>query len=177
MVSLFFQAHRITECVRVFQKSPIKFKQSKITLCQNYSEERVVRSILENHSRLWSFWKKVKGLQENLRLYLLYSWEYLPFSLVSPGCCILSVCALTGVYKRKGGPHSSHYFAFSKKIVDNICVWRWKYYLCSDQEFNQKKIFCFNIFNFLTNIQAKQIVVLRENTHNNISQTQNFWVK
>ena len=130
MISLFFRAHRITECVCVFQKSPIKFKQSKITFCQNYSEERVVRSILQNHSRLWSFWKKVKGLQArpefNFRLYLLYSWEYLPFSLVSPWCCILSECVrLRGIL-----------FCFSKIIVDNICAWRWKYYLCSDQEFN-----------------------------------------
>ena len=39
-----------------------------------------------------------------------------------------SVCAY-GVYKMKGGPRSSHYFAFSKNIVGNFCVWRWKYYI------------------------------------------------
>jgi len=117
-----------------FPKSPIKFKQSKITFCQNYSEERVVRSILQNHSRLWGFWKKVKGLQArpefNLRLYLLYSWEYLPFSLVSPGCCILSECVrLRGYTRERGAP-----------VVLTILLLE-QYYLCSYQEFNQKKCF------------------------------------
>ena len=60
------------------------------------------------------------------------------FSCKSRVLHTFGVCAPTGVYKMKGGPRSSHYFAFSKNIVDNICVWRWKYYLCSYQEFNQK---------------------------------------
>ena len=127
------------------KKSLIKFKQSKITFCQNYSEERVVRSILQNHSRLWSFWKKVKGLQArpelHFRLYLLYSWEYLPFSLVSPGCCILSECVrLRGYTRERGGPVVLT-ILLSKVIVDNICAWRWKYYLCSYQDFYQKGVY------------------------------------
>ena len=62
-----------------------------------------------------------------------------PFSLVSPGCCTL-VCTPTGVYKKEGGPCISHNFAFSKNIVDNTCIWRWKHYLHSYQEFYQKKV-------------------------------------
>ena len=34
---------------------------------------------------------------------LLYLWEYLPISLISPGCCI-HCSTPTGVYSRKGAP-------------------------------------------------------------------------
>ena len=63
-----------------------------------------------------------------------------PFSRKSRVLHTFGVCAPTGVYKMKGGPHSSHHFAFSKNIVDNFCAWRWKYYLCSYQEFYQKRV-------------------------------------
>ena len=62
-----------------------------------------------------------------------------PFSFVSPGCCTLLECVrLQGYTRWREAPHSSHHFAFSKNIVDNLCVWRWKYYLCSYQEYIKK---------------------------------------
>ena len=77
-------------------------------------------------SRLWNHWiQKLKVTRQDLdiilRLNLLYLWEYLPFFLVSPGCCTL-VCTPTGVYKKEGGPRSSHYFAF-QKILSTIYVY------------------------------------------------------
>ena len=122
MAYLFYRAHRIPDCVRVFQKSPIKFKQSKITFCQNYSEERVVRSILQNHSRLWCFWKKSERLTGKTRSKLLVVPVILVrippfFSHKSRVLHTFRVCAPTGVYKMKGGPVVLTILLFQKILM------------------------------------------------------------
>ena len=142
MASLFFRAHGDSRMRTCFQKSPIKFTTAKLPS---------TRIILRNE---WSgfeksqpfatlgYLEKSERFTGKIRFFLgwtCYTCENTSlFSRKSRVLHTFEVCAPTGVYKRKGGPRSSHHFAFSKNIVDNLCVWRWKYYLCSYQEFNQK---------------------------------------
>ena len=110
-----------------FPKNSNQKSQSKITFNQCNSEEGDEwKKLYHFRSRLWNHWiQKLKVTRQDLdiilRLNLLYLWEYLPFFLVSPGCCTL-VCTPTGVYKKEGGPRSSHYFAF-QKILSTIYVY------------------------------------------------------
>ena len=139
----YFSVQRDDRMRTCFPENSNQKSQSKITFNQCNSEEGDEwKKLYHFRSRLWNHWiQKLKVTRQDLdiilRLNLLYLWEYLPFFLVSPGCCTL-VCTPTGVYKKEGGPRSSHYFAFQKSIVDNIWVWRWKHYLYSYQDFNKK---------------------------------------
>ena len=50
-----------------------------------------------------------------------------PNSLISPGCCILQVCAPAGVYKRGGRPAFLTFcFILFYCRQKYICNWRWK---------------------------------------------------
>ena len=127
MASLFFRATGIAEYVRVFHKTPIKFHKAKyLQPVKLWGKRRVEKLLKPQQIRtLETLLQKVKVTRQDLdillRLNLLYLWEYLPFFLVSPGCCTL-VCTPTGVCKKEGGPRSSHYFAF-QKILSTIYVY------------------------------------------------------
>ena len=122
MASLFFRAHGISEWVRV---SKIKFTTAK------WPSTRII---------LRKEWRGVKtfmtleflGLSERFTLYrqdpillgcTCYTCENTSlFSCKSRVLHTFGVCAPTGVYKMKGGPRSSHYFAFSK-VLSTIYVY------------------------------------------------------
>ena len=134
MVTLFIRDTGRAICVLVF---PILQSKNK-SFNQNCSEERVSRNSSQTLLTLGRFsgktWRKI--LQ---KLKQWWAWEieliacYItvripPNSLISPGCCILQVCAPAGVYKR-GGPRISHfllYFMFILLSTKYICNWRWK---------------------------------------------------
>ena len=110
MVTLFIRDTGRAICVLVF---PILQSKNK-SFNQNCSEERVSRNSSQTLLTLGRFsgktWRKI--LQ---KLKQWWAWEieliacYItvripPNSLISPGCCILQVCAPAGVYKRGGAP-------------------------------------------------------------------------
>ena len=125
MASLFFQARGMTEYVRVFQKAPIKItKQNYLQPVQFWGRRRVKNFTLSDQD-CGITGLKAEGYQarpwHNIEVEPAILVRIPPFSLVSPGCFTL-VCTPTGVYKKEGGPRSSHYFAF-QKILSTIYVY------------------------------------------------------
>jgi len=126
MASLFFRAHGDSRMRTCFQKSPIKFTTAKLPS---------TRIILRNE---WSgfeksqpfatlgYLEKSERFTGKIRFFLgwtCYTCENTSlFSRKSRVLHTFEVCAPTGVYKRKGGPRSSHHFAFSK-ILSTIYVY------------------------------------------------------
>ena len=126
MASLFFRAHGDSRMRTCFQKSPIKFTTAKLPS---------TRIILRNE---WSGFEKSQPFATlgyldkserftgKIRFFLgwtCYTCENTSlFSRKSRVLHTFEVCAPTGVYKRKGGPRSSHHFAFSK-ILSTIYVY------------------------------------------------------
>ena len=94
-----------------------KMECKKPSTCnRNCSEERVSRNP-HKHFWLWgNFWLRISQEKKYCKKVLQrWAWEieliacYItvripPNSLISPGCCILRVCAPAGVYKRVGPP-------------------------------------------------------------------------
>ena len=70
-------------------------------------EETILKKILQKVGRWWAW--------ENELIACYITVRIPPNSLISPGCCILQVCAPAGVYKRVG-PRISHFLLYS--IVD-----------------------------------------------------------
>ena len=126
MASLFFRAQGDSRMRMCFQKSPIKFTTAKLPSA---------RIILRNE---WSGFEKITTIRDSgvsgkkWKVYrqdpILLGWTCYTcentslFSCKSRVLHTFRVCAPTGVYKMKGGPHSSHYFAFSK-ILSTIYVY------------------------------------------------------
>ena len=126
MASLFFRARGMTECVRVFQKAPIKItKQICLQPELFWGKRRVEKNFAKSDQDSGMTGFKAEGYQarpwHNIEVKPAILVRIPPFSLVSPGCCTL-VCTPTGVYKKEGGPRSSHYFAF-QKILSTIYVY------------------------------------------------------
>ena len=143
MASLFFRAHGDSRMRTCFQKSPIKFTTAKLPS---------TRIILRNE---WSgfeksqpfatlgYLEKSERFTGKIRFFLgwtCYTCENTSlFSRKSRVLHTFEVCAPTGYTRERGGPVVLTILLF-KNIVDNWCVWRWKYYLCSYQEFYQKSV-------------------------------------
>ena len=111
----------------VFSKKLQSKSQSKNHLqpVQFWGRRRVEKIVPLPIETLESLDSKAEGYQarpwHNIEVEPAILVRIPPFSLVSPGCCTL-VCTPTGVYKKEGGPRSSHYFAF-QKILSTIYVY------------------------------------------------------
>ena len=100
-------------------------KQNHLQPVQFWGRRRVEKIVPLPIETLESLDPKAEGYQarpwHNIEVEPAILVRIPPFSLVSPGCCTL-VCTPTGVYKKEGGPRSSHYFAF-QKILSTIYVY------------------------------------------------------
>ena len=144
MASLFFRATGMTECVRVFQKTPIKItKQNHLQPVQFWGRRRVEKIVPLPIETLESLDSKAEGYQarpwHNIEVEPAILVRISP--LFSCKSRVLHTCVYAyGGIQEGGGPPQFSLFCFSKNIVDNICVWSWKHYLYSYQEFSQKKV-------------------------------------
>ena len=87
--------------------------RSKKTFNRNSFEERMARNP-HTHCWLWgNFRKIIAEILQKVKQWWAWEIELLgcyitvripPNSLISPGCCILRVCAPAGVYERVGDP-------------------------------------------------------------------------
>ena len=138
MVTLFFRDTGKTICVRVLPNSPIKKYGMQKTfnvqpkLFWGKSVEKSSQTLLTLGQLLVvdisrKYCKKVlQWWAWEIELIACYITVRIPpNSLISPGCCILRVCAPAGVYKRVGAP-AFLTFCFIPMSTKYICNWRWK---------------------------------------------------
>ena len=125
MVSLFFRGVGMTECVRVFQKTPIKItKQNFLQPEQFWGKRRVEKSLPHPNKTLEILDSKTEGYQarpwHNIEVKPAILVRIPPFSLVSPGCCTF-VYAYGGI-QEGGGPVVLMILLF-QKILSTIYVY------------------------------------------------------
>ena len=122
MASLFFRAHGDSRMRTCFQKISNQIHNSKITFRGMSGVDLKITTIRDSGISGYKS-ERFTGKTRFFLGWTCYTCENTSlFSRKSKVLHTFEVCAPTGVYKRKGGPRSSHHFAFSK-ILSTIYVY------------------------------------------------------
>ena len=148
LASLFFRTHEDSRIHMCFSNLQSKFTESKKPSTRIILRKQWRRVKPHKHSRLWNFWSQSRRLYRKI----LTKIEVVPvktcentshFSCKSRVLHAFWCVRLRRYTTRRGSVILT--ILLLQTVCRQICVWRWKYYLYSDQEFLYKKkmIFCF----------------------------------